>query len=547
MTGARAAVDDGTPTEARHRIGASATTIGPWLPPGELGETLADGLARVEAVLATSVDSEHSFVREAAGHLMAAGGKRFRPMLALLAAQLGGGAVPEVVRAAVVCELTHLATLYHDDVMDEAAVRRGAPSANSRWGNSVAILVGDLLFARASDLLADLGPEAVRIQAQTFERLVIGQIRETVGAAARRGPGRALPRGARRQDRLAGGHLGAVRRPASPASPDALVDALTAFGEEVGVAFQLSDDLLDIVSQDGASGKSPGTDLREGIATLPVLLALAGDDPAEARLRELVAGPVTDDGEHAEALALLRSSASLRRATEVLREYADRARAAAGRRPRRRGARRPLGAVRLRGHPHQLTVRSRCGTAGARRRRGRSEHSAAGSASGRPRARAVRRHGSGRRGPTDHAWPGCARSRAAMIERLGLAADRSAPGRRRVERASRASAIGPASRPRGTVVLADLAPESARLVALAGGTPDGASVTACCWRPRLQRRRAAHRGRGARPAVSVRVRATSASRDPAAATAEFALRAQAGPGRCCSYGLWIAPAESPGR
>ena len=113
---------------------------------------------------------------------MSAGGKRFRPMLALLAAQLGDPRAPGVTEAAVVCELTHLATLYHDDVMDEAAVRRGAPSANSRWSNSIAILTGDLLFARASDLLADLGPEAVRIQAQTFERLVTGQIRETVGA-----------------------------------------------------------------------------------------------------------------------------------------------------------------------------------------------------------------------------------------------------------------------------------------------------------------------------------------------------------------------------
>jgi heptaprenyl diphosphate synthase len=325
MTGARAAVDDGTPTEVRHRIGAAATTIGPWLPPGDLGETLADGLARVEAVLATAVDSEHSFVREAAGHLMAAGGKRFRPMLALLAAQLGGGAVPEVVRAAVVCELTHLATLYHDDVMDEAAVRRGAPSANSRWGNSVAILVGDLLFARASDLLADLGPEAVRIQAQTFERLVIGQIRETIGAQPGDDPvahylevladktGSLVATSAR----FGAGFAGV---------PEPLVAALTAFGEEVGVAFQISDDLLDILSEDGASGKSPGTDLREGVATLPVLLARAGNDPAEARLRQLVAAPVTDDTEHAEALALLRSSASLRRATEVLGEYADRAR-----------------------------------------------------------------------------------------------------------------------------------------------------------------------------------------------------------------------------
>ena len=169
MTGARAAVD-GIPTEggspvppqAWHRGSTPVSTIGPWLPEGRLGTALAEGLARVELALMASVGSEHPFVREAAGHLMAAGGKRFRPMLALLAAQLGDPEAPEVTSAAVVCELTHLATLYHDDVMDEAAVRRGAPSANSRWSNSVAILTGDLLFARASDLVAGLGPDAVR-------------------------------------------------------------------------------------------------------------------------------------------------------------------------------------------------------------------------------------------------------------------------------------------------------------------------------------------------------------------------------------------------
>jgi heptaprenyl diphosphate synthase len=308
-----------------HRPATPASTIGPWLPPGELGTTLADGLARVEAALATAVASEHSFVSEAAGHLMSAGGKRVRPMLALLASQLGDSAAPEVVRAAVVCELTHLATLYHDDVMDEASVRRGAPSANSRWTNSVAILTGDFLFARASDLLADLGPEAVRVQARTFERLVTGQLRETVGAAPGEDPidhylgvladktGSLVATSARFGAAFAG-------------VQSSVVTALTAFGEDFGVAFQLSDDLIDIVSEGGASGKSPGTDLREGIATLPVLFALAGTDPAEARLRELVAGPVVDDAEHAEALALLRSSASLARATAVLEEYADRAR-----------------------------------------------------------------------------------------------------------------------------------------------------------------------------------------------------------------------------
>jgi heptaprenyl diphosphate synthase len=325
MTGARAETE-GTPTEVWHRVSTPASTIGPWLPEGALGAALAEGLARVESALAEAVGSEHAFIREAAGHLMAAGGKRFRPMLALLAAQLGDPRAAGVTEAAVVCELTHLATLYHDDVMDEAALRRGAPSANSRWGNSIAILTGDLLFARASDLLADLGPEAVRIQAQTFERLVTGQIRETVGPQPGDDPV------AHHLEVLADktGSLVATsaRFGAGFAGVDAsLVAALTAFAEEVGVAFQISDDLLDIVSEGGTSGKAPGTDLREGIATLPALFALAGDDPAEARLRTLVAAAVTDDAEHAEALALLRSSKSMIRATEVLTEYADRARA----------------------------------------------------------------------------------------------------------------------------------------------------------------------------------------------------------------------------
>jgi heptaprenyl diphosphate synthase len=325
MTGSRAAVDGAAPVEVWHRIATPASTMGPWLPSGALGNSLTEGLGRVEEALAAAVTSEHPFVSEAAGHLMSAGGKRFRPLLALLAAHLGDARAPEVVQAAVVCELTHLATLYHDDVMDEAAVRRGAQSANSRWTNSVAILTGDLLFARASDILADLGPEAVRIQARTFERLVTGQIRETVGA--RDGEDRVAHYLEVLADKTGSLVATSARFGARFAGVEAeLVEALTRFGEEVGVAFQLSDDLLDIVT-DGASGKSPGTDLREGIATLPALIALAGDDPADARLRELVSRPLSDDGEHAEALALLRASVALERAGEVLREYADRARA----------------------------------------------------------------------------------------------------------------------------------------------------------------------------------------------------------------------------
>ncbi|MFZ1652205.1 MAG: polyprenyl synthetase family protein, partial [Candidatus Nanopelagicales bacterium] len=146
-----------------------------------LESSLADGLAEVETRLQVVVKSDDEFIAEAASHLVDAGGKRFRPLLTLLAAQLGNPSESAVREAAVVVELTHLATLYHDDVMDEAPRRRGTESANARWDNTVAILTGDFLFSRASDLLADLGPEAVRIQAKTFERLVTGQIHETVG------------------------------------------------------------------------------------------------------------------------------------------------------------------------------------------------------------------------------------------------------------------------------------------------------------------------------------------------------------------------------
>ena len=302
------------------------TVAGVSLGSDEFAAGIRADLARVEQVIADGIAEADGCVIDEALHLFQAGGKRFRPMFTVLSGRIGGAPSDQVITAAAAMELTHLATLYHDDVMDEAAVRRGAPSANSRWNNSIAILTGDLLFARASDLLADLGPEAVRIQARTFERLVTGQIRETVGPQPGDDPI------AHHLEVLADktGSLVATsaRFGASFAGVDAgLVEELTAFGEEVGVAFQLSDDLIDILGAADISGKSPGTDLREGIPTLPALFALAGDDPAEARLRELVARPVTDEGEHAEALEMLRSSRSLERATQVLGDYAERARA----------------------------------------------------------------------------------------------------------------------------------------------------------------------------------------------------------------------------
>ncbi|MET9828965.1 polyprenyl synthetase family protein [Streptomyces sp. NPDC006385] len=289
------------------------------------------GMAAVEEGLLEATKSEVPFITEAAQHLVRAGGKRFRPLLVMLTAQFGDPYAPGVVPSAVVVELTHLATLYHDDVMDEATVRRGVDSANTRWGNSVAVLTGDFLFARASHILADLGPEAVRVQAEAFERLVTGQILETAGPQDGRDPVEHY------LDVLSGktGSLVAVscRFGAMMSGADeTVVDVLTQYGERLGVAFQLADDVLDIASDSHESGKTPGTDLREGIPTLPVLrlreraerLGLAED----VALCELLDSDLSDDARHAEALAALREHPALEQARRDTVRYAEEARAA---------------------------------------------------------------------------------------------------------------------------------------------------------------------------------------------------------------------------
>lgn len=292
----------------------------------DLAHRLREGLDEVETALLAAVRSDYPFVTETSAHLINAGGKRFRPLLALVAAQYGDPNAPGNVPGAVVAELTHLATLYHDDVMDEAPLRRGAPSANARWDNTVAILTGDFLFARAADIAADLGTEIVRLQARTFERLCTGQIRETVGPDEGEDPiSHHLEVLAGKTGSLiaAAGRMGAMTSGAG----DDVAAAIAEYGEKFGVAFQLSDDLLDIASESTESGKTPGTDLREGIRTLPVLFALAGSDPQDDRLRELLAGPITDDELVSEALTRLRTSTAMKQAREVLIEWAEQARA----------------------------------------------------------------------------------------------------------------------------------------------------------------------------------------------------------------------------
>lgn len=290
----------------------------------QLESELMNGLAAIEERLLQEIASDYELADVTARHLVVAGGKRFRPLLVLLASHFGNPNADGVIPAAVVVELTHLATLYHDDVMDEAPLRRGAESANSRWGNTVAILSGDFLFARSSRLLADLGPDAVRVQAETFERLVIGQLRESIGPQGDEDPvAHHLSVLADKTGSLiaAAGRYGAMMAGVSPE----LTDEIARFGEAIGIAFQLSDDLIDIESQ--VSGKTPGTDLREGIKTLPVLLALA-DQSTTAELRDLLSRPLPDDVEHQRALNLLRQHPAMNQARVVLDEWTSRARKA---------------------------------------------------------------------------------------------------------------------------------------------------------------------------------------------------------------------------
>lgn len=285
----------------------------------ELAARLADGLAAVDRRLREVVRHDDPFIASASTHLVDAGGKRFRPLLTLLAAELGDGINDQVVDAAVGVELTHLASLYHDDVMDEADLRRGVASANAAYGNSTAILMGDLLFGRASAIVAGLGPQAVLIQAETFVRLCTGQIEDD----------RQAPEGADPMEhylRVLADKTGSLIATAARygamfggAQPE-VVDIMARYGELVGIVFQLADDVLDVSSDE--SGKQAGTDLREGVRTLPVLHALASEDPADDRLKALISHPLTDPAEHAEALELLRAHPAVQQARSHTQQVA---------------------------------------------------------------------------------------------------------------------------------------------------------------------------------------------------------------------------------
>lgn len=295
----------------------------------QLESDLAIRMAEVEALLRKQIEGKYPLVIETSRHLVEAGGKRLRPLLTLITSHYGDPKAHGVIEAAVVCELTHVATLYHDDVMDEAPLRRGVPSANNRWGNTVAILTGDYLFARTSDMLADLGSAAVHLQAQTFERLVIGQIMETQGPAAGQDPlahylsvvsdktGSLISASAQFGAMLAG-------------APTEIINSLAIFGEKIGITFQLADDVIDISSESKESGKTPGTDLKEGVPTLVTLNVMKSTRPEDRELQELLKGAIAEQSVVDQVLAALRVHPALEQSRDQLLTIAKEARALLG-------------------------------------------------------------------------------------------------------------------------------------------------------------------------------------------------------------------------
>ena len=285
--------------------------------------SLAGDLARVEESLHQAVSTDDRFLAEVATHLIGAGGKRIRPTLTLCAAYAASGhdgpAAADAVTGAVAIELVHQGSLYHDDVIDEAEVRRGVPSVNARWSNIVAILAGDFLLARASALAASLGAEVAEILATTIAELCRGQVLELQHlfdverseeryCSAIEGKTAALFSTSCR----VGGMVCGVDGPT--------LDALTRYGFHLGMCFQIVDDVLDITATDAALGKPAGQDLVEGVYTLPVIHAIA-TTPA---LRERLGHPL-DAQQLAEVRRLAAGDGAIEAALGKARDHAAKA------------------------------------------------------------------------------------------------------------------------------------------------------------------------------------------------------------------------------
>ncbi|MEU9969393.1 polyprenyl synthetase family protein [Streptomyces malaysiensis] len=320
--------------------------------------------ASEERLRALAAEARDPYVAEVAGHLFGRGGKRLRPLLALVGAEFGErrpaaadpsaagasatgtaatdpsatglsatdapAAVDATVDAAALAELVHVASLFHDDVMDQGLTRRGVPSVNARWGNTTAVLAGNWLLSKAAQLAAELGPETIRLQSKVTNRLIMGQIRELVGPSDDDDPLShyfTVVAGKTAALIAMALQLGAVRTGA----PDRVVQALAEYGEHLGIAFQISDDILDVTSTSEVSGKEQGKDLAIGVASLPVLLALADERPEAGELRTLLTAATATAAEGTglpKAVALLHRCGALAEARTVLHARLLRARTA---------------------------------------------------------------------------------------------------------------------------------------------------------------------------------------------------------------------------
>ena len=300
-------------------------------PDPELEGAIRRRLDEVEVALEKAVRADSDMLAETSSYLLAAGGKRFRPMLVLLSGTFGDPTDPRLIAGSVAIELVHLATLYHDDVIDEAEARRGIPSVNARWDNTVAILTGDYLFARASEISTELGTDVCALLARTIATLCDGQIREVEAAG--------------RVDQAEAAYMEIIRRKTGALiatscrlggllsdAPTGSLDVLEEFGEALGMAFQLSDDVMDVIATEEELGKEPGVDMKEGVYTLPVLVALSDDERGAELARLLSPGPPDGDRLH-RALEIVRSPKSLARARDAVWSEVERARGLALRLP----------------------------------------------------------------------------------------------------------------------------------------------------------------------------------------------------------------------
>ena len=319
----------GTPATPRVPLARRGATLSASLGLGEklfassderhFAQAIEQGLEQVEIAMSEELSFVDSLADVTTRYLLDAGGKRIRPALTVLAAQLGEGNNPDVIRAAQAIEITHLGSLYHDDVMDEALMRRGVPAAQIVWGNSVAIITGDLLFARAGRLIAALGPRATQLQAEVFERLCLGQLHETIGPQDGEDPiAHYIQVLADKTGSLiaAAAHVGVVFSNAD----ESYRAPVLAFGEKIGVAFQLIDDVIDLSSHVEETGKVAGTDLRAGVATLP-LLYLQRDAQTDAASAELLARIERDVGDDGDGRDDGGNDADLQLAIAELREH----------------------------------------------------------------------------------------------------------------------------------------------------------------------------------------------------------------------------------